>query len=301
MFMAFESVMNGAFFAKGSEYGLAGGIGTAIGISVVNVAFSFLVGLWPARWKNHRRFFIWFPGWIIMIAGILAILAVHAFAAHFRETTAILPTNQAFAAAVDRLVTTPWKVSELASVYLFGLGVLFTILAVWKGVTFDDPYPTYGATARRATAARESYSQAHFLLFGDLEGIKEETIDSLDEGIVRIPKFPELAANVRAERAAMIEGFRAYEASAEVAANQLLKLYRDENKLARKTSPPVHFDEKWHLPHSFLNTPEVKTLLTDPEPGDVVTSLQELRGLSEAVLAEYDRLHSRYPHPSEME
>ena len=51
-----ESVLNGTFFAKGSQFGLAGGIGTAIGISVVNVMFAYLLGLGPARlnpWSVH--------------------------------------------------------------------------------------------------------------------------------------------------------------------------------------------------------------------------------------------------------
>lgn len=34
--VAIESVLNGVFFAKGSEFGIIGGIGTAIGISIVN-------------------------------------------------------------------------------------------------------------------------------------------------------------------------------------------------------------------------------------------------------------------------
>jgi len=47
--VSIESVLNGFFFSKGSDFGLLGGIGTAIGISLVNVVSAFLMGLGPAR------------------------------------------------------------------------------------------------------------------------------------------------------------------------------------------------------------------------------------------------------------
>jgi hypothetical protein len=53
--VAIESVLNGVFFAKGSPGGLIGGIGTAIGISIANVSFAFLLGFFPARWINRRN------------------------------------------------------------------------------------------------------------------------------------------------------------------------------------------------------------------------------------------------------
>src|ERR1700730_1113530 len=40
--IAAESVLNGTFFAQGDEFGLIGGIGTAVGISLVNVMCAFL-------------------------------------------------------------------------------------------------------------------------------------------------------------------------------------------------------------------------------------------------------------------
>jgi hypothetical protein len=298
--VAIESVFNGFFFAKGSQFGLVGGIGTAVGISIINVAFSFLLGLWPARWKNHRNLFVKAFGLLITIAGILLIIGLHLFAAHLRSATAVVGEDRAFVVAVDEMRRTPWKLADLSSVYLLAMGVLFGISAIWKGYTFDDPYPRFGAVYRREVAARESYSEEHFNLFDELESIKEQTIKSLEAGITRLPNFTQMAANVRSERAAKIESFRAYEASVETAANQLLKRYRDANRISRRTAPPAHFDDKWRLPHSFISGPEINTLLTDPEAGDVSTSLVELQRLALALVAQYEQLHSRYPHPSEM-
>jgi hypothetical protein len=50
LLIGLESGLNGFFFAKGSDFWLLGGVGTAIGISFVNVLSAFMLGLFPMRW-----------------------------------------------------------------------------------------------------------------------------------------------------------------------------------------------------------------------------------------------------------
>jgi hypothetical protein len=297
-----ESILNGFFFAKGSEFGLVGGVGTAIGISGFNVAFAFGLGLWPARWMHHRNVVLKFIAFLLVCAGLACIVGLHAFAAHLRDATALVGEDRAFSIALKSLVTAPWQLADLSSYYLFGLGLIFGLSAFWKGHSFDDPYPAYGATSRRMVAAREAYSDEHALLFGDLDEIKETTVEQLADGIDRIPLFPHHAARLRVERDALIEQFRAYEKSVQTAANQLLQLYRDENRIVRTTAPPMHFDQRWALSHSFLDNEKVNVLIAEaPLPTvSVEECLRELRELWTNLLTEYESLIARYPHPAEM-
>src|ERR1700722_13710388 len=55
LLIGIEAGLNGFFFAKGSEFGLLGGVGTAIGISFANVLSAFAIGLFPMRWLNRRN------------------------------------------------------------------------------------------------------------------------------------------------------------------------------------------------------------------------------------------------------
>lgn len=301
--VGFESVLNGFFFAKGSDLGLLGGIGTAIGISLVNIIFAFMLGLFPARWVNHRNIFVKAIGAILSISGGAAIICVHAFAAHLREASARVGEELAFKEALHFLFADPLNISDLNSFYLFALGVVFALSAFYKGYTFDDPYPGYGAVSRRAHHARERYSDEHSLLFDDLDDIKDATMQSLQAGIARIPLFPQSAAAIRAERSAIVQTFRSYESQIETAANELLTRYRSKNQQSRKSHSPAHFSERWVLPQSVLASAEIKVLTTDadlPSEKNENEALTELTLLASAVLNEHRILHERFPHPTEV-
>lgn len=302
LLVGFESGLNGFFFAKGAELGLLGGIGTALGISFVNVVISFGLGLFPMRWINHRNPMIKLVGLLLSLAGVASLVVLHDFAAHYRDATAVVGEEQAFGTGLATLKAAPFMLADLNSFYLFGLGLVLATAAIWKGYTFDDPYPRYGACHRRAVYAREEYSDEHAVLFDELEEIKESTVAALDEGIRRIPLFPQQAAKIRAQRAAELQSFQAYETSVEAAGNRLLALYRDTNRTVRHTPAPKHFDVQWKLPRSFLSDTSVLTEIAEPAsaPLDANAALDELRALSKNVLDEYEALNVRYPHPTQM-
>jgi hypothetical protein len=285
-----ESELSGLFFVKGS------GIGTAVGVSLTNVALSFLLGLGPLRWRNRRRSFVSRSGFVITIAGFASIAVLHLCVA-----LAPFGEDKAFATAWEVIQKAPWALWDVPSFWIMVVGLIFALGAAWIGYSVDDPYPRYGAAYRHAKSTREKYTNAYFDLFNELSEAKNDTIRQLNDGITTLPQFRRMAVDVRAQRAAMLNSFRAYETSVETATNQLLKLYRDINHAQRATAPPSYFDEKWQLPQSFLMSPELKTLLADPEAGDVVASLSELERLSKAITTRYELLHERFPHPSEMD
>jgi hypothetical protein len=300
--IAFESMANGVFFAKGSEFGLVGGVSTAVIISLINVVSCFLLGLWPIRWINRRNPIVKLCGFVVSLSGIAGIVALHAFAAHYRDSMAAVGEDRALGAAIEALRANPGHLDNLNSYYLFAMGLFFSFLSIYKGATFDDPYPGYGPMSRRHEASRRDYSDQQSELFDGLANIKDETIKVLDEGIVKLPLYPQQAANIRAQRAALVQTFRGYEPSVETAANRLLADYRDTNRKHRSEPIPAYFDRAWRLPHGFLDTAEVRTLTADEDEArvDMPTILAELRRLSQEVLDEYEKLMKTYPHPTKM-
>jgi hypothetical protein len=297
-----ESAFNGVFFAKGSDFGLLGGVVVAIVISFINVVAAFFLGLFPMRWVNHRNLVIKLLGLFLSLTGLIALICLHGFSAHYRDALAIVNEDQALAKAIQTLRAEPHILADLNSYYLFGLGLLWASLAVWKGYGFDDPYPRYGACYRRAAKAREDYSDEHSCLFDDLEDIKEETVAALEDGIRAIPLFPQKAAQIRAQRDAHLKQFGAYENAVESAANQLLARYRDKNRVHRSSPAPSYFDNAWKLPSRFLADANVLAAMAEPinRQLDAHEATEQLGGLSKAVLEEYEKLMMKYPHPTEM-
>jgi hypothetical protein len=299
--VALEATANGLFFAKGSEFGIVGGVGTAVVISLLNVSFCFILGLWPMRWISHRNLPVKVSGLVLSLAGIAGLVALHGFAAHYRDAMAAVGESRALRVAFDTLRDSAWKLADLNSYYLFSMGLFFGLLSIYKGATFDDPYPGYGPSSRRHEDARQDYSDRHADLFDDLADIKDKTVQALDQGIQQIPLYPQQAAHIRAQRAGLIQSFRGYETAVESAANQLLAQYRDTNRKWRSTPIPAYFDRTWVLPHSFLKSAEVTTLTADDEERpDMRATLAELRRLSQDVLSEYEKLMVNFPHPTKM-
>lgn len=95
LMIIFESAANAYFFAKQSEFGLAGGIFQAAAVSLANVSTAFfIVGYWgmrhismPIDWDNllSRRNLYVLMGLIAIIVGLSLVFLVNLSAAHYRN------------------------------------------------------------------------------------------------------------------------------------------------------------------------------------------------------------------------
>lgn len=301
--IAFESVLNGVFFAKGSEAGLIGGVGVAIGISAVNVMACFFLGVGPARYINWRGWFRRSLGLLATVAGWAAITLLHFFAAHFRDATVVVGEKQAYATALTKFWQNPFGFSDITSWYLFGLGLAFGLISFWKGYRFDDPYPHYGDTFRRERDAHDAYAEEHDDFFKDVKETRDSTVEAFRAGLANIPQYLAKSEHVRAARTALLEEFKAYEGSLQQSGNRLLTIYREACRQRRRTPAPAYFNERWALTASATTGPEITALVAeapDSIVGDVVASLDELRQLSEEVLKTYGDLAAAAEHPSDM-
>ncbi len=103
------------------------------------------------------------------------------------------------------------------------------------------------------------------VFFGDLTEIKDGLVQRIEDALRRIPVHVAMADQVRAARAQLIARFGAYEEDLQATVNRMLSVYRDANRSTRKTRAPVHFADRWRLPHSATNTPAAIVLRADPE------------------------------------
>lgn len=259
--IAAESILNGFFFQEGSSHGLLGGIGTAVGISLVNILWAFALGFGPARYVNHRRVWARIPAFLLTIAGATLLLALHLFAAHFRDAFTQVGEVRAYQVAIETMLARPWWLSDIKSVYLLALGALLGFIAAWKGYRHDDPYPGYGPVARRLQDARAEFEEIHQDLLGDLSDVRDKAVEKIRGSIERITAYVGMAEQMLSGRAAILTRFAAYEEHLVASANQLLQTYRNANQQARADRPPEHFRSDWALPSRAGQSAEVAGLV----------------------------------------
>jgi hypothetical protein len=277
--LAFETALNGLFFAKGSELGLIGGIGVAFGASALNVAFCFFLGFGLARQINRRFFPLRAMAALLTVTLLVGIVAFHLFIAHFRDATALVGEGAAYRTAVQTILQEPWALTEIQSWFLFGLGTAFSIIAFSKGYGWDDPYPGYGAVTRRALDAEMAHEGARQDLFADLGDTTDAAVHDFKTALASLPIEAQQADNARSQASALAQKLALYEDHLEEVANSLLARYRDANGAARPDRPPARFDERWHL------TPRTDPLSLLGDTGAAATENMD------AVLAEIQELH----------
>ena len=161
--IAGEAWFNSTLFADVLRGGSAAAYGLTVGISMINVGMSFIVGrlvipnLWHTfdkklkRWTRRIFAFLGTVGYVLFIA------YVNLSAGVFRgKAVAQTKTNTGFDTTVSEAYEGVfWPFTEEALAFLdfesqlfIGLGILFAVISILDGIFFDDRYPGYGHVGR---------------------------------------------------------------------------------------------------------------------------------------------------------
>lgn len=281
-----EVAMNGAFLARGNEMGLAGGAVEATAFAALNVGVAFLAGLHAARLMAHRN-----PG--LKLAGALACLAALAFAltinlalAHYREAAAP-GAAEASRAVVARLAEAPLGLSDLKSWLLFGIGLLFAVVAFADALSLDDPYPGYGGVEARLAQAHEAYIDRKAELVERLTDIRDDAMDALNEAGRDLAVRRSEHDAILDARSRLARAHAGHLDALESAGQRLVNRYREANAGARTSPPPPWFEEPFRIARA------------DPLPsGGEAAAREDLRRSIAAAQAVLDRnvaaVHAAY-------
>lgn len=268
MIVVVETLMNGYFFAKGSEFGLLGGVLQAFIISSVNVLVAYVVGNFVFRWIFHRNVWIKTSGFIFFTLYIL-FLAVFVLAiTHFRDAFTVDPDN-AWGMASVKLKSLSFDFLDFESYLFLAFSLIFALFALMDAFHMDDYYPRHGKLHRRLQSAKEALSEE-----------KEERSDELEEKIISVEGEIEYLKESVAERKAnmnqaeqainvLIDTYRKYMKSLEQGGIALIKEFQQNNKIHRTSAPPKYFMEKPDLPFDEFE-------LTEQEIPDFQTELEKL-------------------------
>lgn len=288
-----ETVLNGVFLSKGSELGLLGGTVEALTFAALNILVSFGLGRFGAPEILHRN-------WLRKLFGVMAIGAFLAFVvvlnlglAHYREMAGTI-LDDAGREVMKRVVAQPFGLTDLKSWLFFALGVTFGVIAFLDGVKFDDPYPGYGDLQRRLTKAHDDYIERVRVLVEELDEIRVETNDALEEAgrdlSMRRTEFDRMLES----RRRLISLFKSHQGQLERVCNALLGIYREANREARTTPAPKRFATKYTI--QKIEEPAELVSKTDRDRlrATIIAAQEELIGHAKSVNEEFEKAAAEY-------
>jgi hypothetical protein len=236
-----EGMLNGFFFADGSDSGLLGGIVIALIVAALNISFGFLLGWKIIPIKNH--IIKWKSNLSVIFSVILLLIPLifNLFIAHYREALIKAPDDAS--SYVFESINNGWfAVSDLNSWLLFGVGIIFFILASYKGYSVDDVYPGYGKFARLRDQALDMLNEEREYTLLHIDEKYEDSSEVLDKCYDYIKKQSISLSNSISSFQIQDTIFKNYYRHIENALKYIIKLYRDTNSAERETPPPTFFE-----------------------------------------------------------
>lgn len=304
LFALIETAVNSVFFQN--TQGLLGGFTVALGVSVVNMGTAMVLGM-GFRYKNIADIDKKLVGWLCLIAFLAISVYCNAIFSAFRSEYVIVTdpgdANQlrlAFAnsmAEAKRVFILDMKVADFESFILFGLGILLSILAFWKGYTFDDRYPSHGEKDRAYKQSLRAEQELQIALSEklktDFQRRRAEVNAALNEPAQLIGAASNHSVNLSGAAAQLKVQAQAIQRDFSLAINA----YRRANLDVRGTSAPEYFSRIDDLT-SMVNTDDAQAVIAELEAtqtfiadirdriqGPLSRRLQELQGDGAQVLS----------------
>ena len=262
LFVVIETGVN-AFFYEGAT-GLLGGALIALSISVVNMGAAALLGA-LFRYVNLPATKQKMLGYGSLIGFIVSASVMNLIFATFRVQYQLLqnrvidanlpePGTLQLVGSLKVAVTDALGIFllqlpavDFMSFMLFFVGFGCSILAFWKGYTFDDKYPGYGVYDRLHKHTENAFVEAKQRIYQDAVSSVTRTaqeVEGMRSNIIAQQHYAStLKVQVLAAQAALASTLKTIQAEL----NLLLDTYRSANRATRATTEPAYFHEPVYI------------------------------------------------------
>jgi hypothetical protein len=291
-----ETIMNGFFFAKGSDLGLIGGWFEAGAVSFINIFFAFLVGIF-ARQVNHPSTGRKIIAWSTIAGYALFSFVFNLFVGHYRDMIGVNTANVA-ESILPRVLESPFGINDVFSWLLVMGGMFFALLALIDGYKSDDPFPGYGKQDRKLRNDRDTYQEVLEESVEEIESERELAISQLESLKKSVKSEMTNLAHIRDLKATANTRYLQQIEATIGQANTVLKKYRQHNIMSRSEEQPAYFDKEWkptielklHDQHN-IDQAEIDELRATA-PVLINTSISEIRDAFNGYL---ERIHEIEP------
>lgn len=250
-----ETIINSYFFARASDFGLLGGAMQAAMVSIVNVLWSFVMAVIAYRGLHYRSAFRKMAAIIGVMIHICAAIAINLAVAHYRDLIAIDPAT-AMSLTLEKLRQAPIELATLDAALLFIIGCVISLISVWKGYTFDDRYPGYGAQDRKHQKSVRAYRSTRDSVIENSSETLSDSFIRVDELINEQKKRVAHANSVLSSMKTINGRFKSTQSAINDVLRSLLIIYRQENRAIRIEPEPKYFTQYFPtVEHSYALPP----------------------------------------------
>ncbi|MDP9630319.1 UNVERIFIED_ORG: hypothetical protein J2W85_002393 [Ensifer adhaerens] len=288
-----ETGLNGTFLAKGSEQGLLGGVTEAFTFAVLNIGSALLFAFFSVRFMLHRNLFLKFLGSVGLIAYLGIAVLINLALAHYREAAATILTG-ASKEVMENMWASPLGLNDLSSWTLFGIGLLFSVIAFIDGCSMTDPYPGFAGVQKRLNAAREAYVDRRADLIDDLRDVRDQHNQKVEQIIRDLSARRMEARAIIQHRARCVGLFTEHQNQLERSANQLLTIYRETNRAVRTEPAPKYFTAAYKMERLTPLQQFAEEWNDDDLAARITTATEELSQQMLKIAAEFENAIDRY-------
>ena len=236
-----ESILNGMFFAEGSEAGLIGGVIQALVLSVLNVGGAALYALYGLPLLFHRKRAGKAMGVLATIVFGLWLVGLNLAIGHFRDLFIAGAGSVQMVELLTRLTTTPLLLGDAKSAILVLLGMAMGLLAVIDVAATRDLYPGYAAVGRERQSAVDHYAEENAKSLAAMMQLRDLTVDDLSSAIELIRGSQFDMQQAIEGRSRLHHNYRAYLEHLAVVHGRLIQRYRECNRKVRRGEAPLYF------------------------------------------------------------
>jgi len=254
VFVLLESILNGMFFAEGSEAGLIGGIVQALVLSVLNVGMAALYAVYGLPLLFHRRGGVKVIGTLVTLLFALWLGGLNLAIGHFRDLFIAGAGKVQMATLLNHLTTAPLLLGDAKSAILVLLGIALGLLAVIDVAATHDLYPGYGSVGRERQQAVDHYAEENAKSLAAMMQLRDHTVDDLSSAIELIRGSQLQMQQAIEGRTRLHHNLRSYFEHLAVVHERLIQRYRECNRRVRRGEAPLYFRSPPARP-SFVDPP----------------------------------------------
>jgi hypothetical protein len=281
-----ESILNGMFFAEGSQAGLVGGVLQAAVLSLLNLGGAVLFATYGLPALLHRRVGVKLMGALMLIAYVAWWFALNLLIAHFRDAYVANAGNVQMDALWAHIVSHPFSLADAKSWMLCVMGMGLSLGTMISAAGLDDVYWGYGELGRRhaRTAQRYAHEQeAGLIAIQQRRDDATEDMRQIIQELRRREYDRQLAVNGRAR---LHREFCVYVDHLAVSYERLVVRYREQNKCQRGSGEPPEFFKTRPARPAFLHVYELEQLPGSDDQVRVV-AVDRMEHFIQAVNAEF--------------